>query len=144
MFPAADHPVVSLIAYAGNLGVNSGAPQSVYQLDTRHAAADRRTRRCWHPASRWKLPGGQGTITFAGYQQWASLAITHDPGQLPALICGMAALGGLLLSFLVRRRRVFVRVRRARRQAPSCSSAGWPAPTPAAASRPSSRPWPPS
>ena len=38
-----------------------------------------------------------------------SLAITHDPGQLPALICGIAALGGLLLSFMIRRRRVFVR-----------------------------------
>ena len=34
VFPAADNPVVSLIAYAGNLGMNSGAPQSVYQLDT--------------------------------------------------------------------------------------------------------------
>jgi cytochrome c biogenesis protein len=40
-----------------------------------------------------------------------SLAITHDPGQLPALICGIAALGGLLLSFMIRRRRVFVRAR---------------------------------
>jgi cytochrome c biogenesis protein len=39
-----------------------------------------------------------------------SLTITHDPGQLPALICAIAALGGLLLSFMVRRRRVFVRV----------------------------------
>ena len=38
-----------------------------------------------------------------------SLAITYDPGQVPALVCGMLALGGLLLSFLVRRRRVFVR-----------------------------------
>jgi cytochrome c biogenesis protein len=42
-----------------------------------------------------------------------SLAITHDPGQLPALICGIAALGGLLLSFMIRRRRVFVRARSA-------------------------------
>jgi cytochrome c biogenesis protein len=38
-----------------------------------------------------------------------SLAITYDPGQVPALVCGILALGGLLLSFLVRRRRVFVR-----------------------------------
>ncbi|HEY6294343.1 MAG TPA: cytochrome c biogenesis protein ResB, partial [Streptosporangiaceae bacterium] len=38
-----------------------------------------------------------------------SLAITHDPGQVPALACGIAALGGLLLSFMIRRRRVFVR-----------------------------------
>ena len=63
------------------------------------------------PGQSLKLPGGQGTITFSGYVPWVSLAITHDPGQLPALICGIAALGGLLLSFMVRRRRVFVRAR---------------------------------
>jgi cytochrome c biogenesis protein len=56
-----------------------------------------------------KLPGGRGTITFTGDVPWVSLAITHDPGQLPALICGITALGGLLLSFMIRRRRVFVR-----------------------------------
>src|SRR5215469_10772864 len=33
-FPAADNPVVSLIAYAGNLDMNSGPSQSVYELDT--------------------------------------------------------------------------------------------------------------
>jgi len=56
-----------------------------------------------------KLPDGAGSITYLGYQQWVSLAITYDPGQLPALISGFAALAGLILSFLVRRRRVFVR-----------------------------------
>jgi cytochrome c biogenesis protein len=110
-FPAADNPVVSLIAYAGNLGVNSGATQSVYQMDTagmRRLTAD---PQLLLPGQSLKLPGGQGTITFTGYVPWVSLTITHDPGQLPALICGIAALGGLLLSFMVRRRRVFVRAR---------------------------------
>jgi cytochrome c biogenesis protein len=111
VFPAADNPVVSLIAYAGNLGMNAGAPQSVYQLDT--SAMQRLTARpqVLQPGQSLKLPGGRGTITFTGYVPWVSLAITHDPGQLPALICGIAALGGLLLSFMIRRRRVFVRAR---------------------------------
>ena len=56
-----------------------------------------------------KLPDGLGTLTYTGYQQWISLAITYDPGQLPALVSGIVVLGGLLLSFMVRRRRVFVR-----------------------------------
>jgi cytochrome c biogenesis protein len=101
--------VVSLIAYAGNLGMNSGPSQSVYQLDTSgmHRLTDR--PQVLQPGQALKLPGGQGTITFTGYVPWVSLAITHDPGQLPALICGIAALGGLLLSFMIRRRRVFVR-----------------------------------
>jgi cytochrome c biogenesis protein len=110
-FPAADNPVVSLIAYAGNLGLNDGIPQSVYQMDT--AGMQRLTAdpRLLLPGQSLKLPDGQGTITFTGYVPWVSLAITHDPGQLPALICGIAALGGLLLSFMVRRRRVFIRAR---------------------------------
>jgi cytochrome c biogenesis protein len=109
VFPAADNPVVSLIGYAGNLGMDSGAPQSVYELDTSgmHRLTDR--PQVLQPGQSLKLPGGQGTITFTGYVPWVSLAITHDPGQLPALICGIAALGGLLLSFMIRRRRVFVR-----------------------------------
>jgi len=109
VFPAADNPVVSLIAYAGNLGMNSGPSQSVYQMDTAGMKQLTAAPQLLRAGQTLKLPDGQGTITFTGYQQWVSLAITHDPGQLPALICGMAALGGLLLSFVVRRRRVFVR-----------------------------------
>jgi len=111
VFPAADNPVVSLIAYAGNLGMNTGAPQSVYELDTSGMQRLTASPQVLQPGQSLKLPGGRGTITFTGYVPWASLAITHDPGQLPALICGIAALGGLLLSFMIRRRRVFVRAR---------------------------------
>src|SRR5262249_9196356 len=63
------------------------------------------------PGQSYTLPGGKGKITFTGYKQWVSIAITYDPGQIPALVCGMLSLAGLLLSFLVRRRRVFVRVK---------------------------------
>jgi cytochrome c biogenesis protein len=111
VFPAADNPVVSLIGYAGNLGENSGPAQSVYQLDTTGMKRLTSTPQVLRPGQSLKLPGGRGTITFTGYVPWVSLAITHDPGQLPALICGIAALAGLLLSFMVRRRRVFVRAR---------------------------------
>ena len=113
VFPAADNPVVSLIAYAGNLGMDTGSSQSVYQLDTSGMRRLTASPQMLLPGQSLKLPDGQGTITFTGYVPWASLAITHDPGQLPALVCGIAALGGLLLSFLIRRRRVFVRVRAA-------------------------------
>jgi cytochrome c biogenesis protein len=111
VFPAADNPVVSLIAYAGNLGMNTGPSQSVYQLDTGGMQRLTASPQVLLPGQSLKLPGGRGTITFTGYVPWVSLAITHDPGQLPALICGIAALGGLLLSFMIRRRRVFVRAR---------------------------------
>ncbi len=92
--------------------MNSGAPQSVYQLDTAGMRRLSATPLLMRPHQTVRLPGG-GAITFTGYTQWVSLAVTYDPGQLPALVCAIAALGGLLLSFLVRRRRVFVRARAA-------------------------------
>ena len=108
-FPAPLQPAVSLVSYAGNLGMNGGPPQSVYQLDTAGLHRLPVSPRPLAPGQSMKLPDGAGTLTFTGYRQWASLAITYDPGQVPALIAGVLALAGLLLSFLVRRRRMFVR-----------------------------------
>jgi cytochrome c biogenesis protein len=118
IFPAADNPAVSLIGYTGNLGMNSGVPQSVYQLDTSGMTKLSGSPHLLAPGQTWTLPGGKGSVTFVGVKQWVSLAITYDPGQVPALVCGILALAGLLLSFFVRRRRVFVRA------VPAASGAG--------------------
>ncbi|MEP7025930.1 MAG: cytochrome c biogenesis protein ResB, partial [Actinomycetota bacterium] len=108
-FPAALLPRVSLVSYAGNLGLNSGDPQSVYELDTSHLRQLAIAPRPLAPGQSMRLPGNAGTLTFTGYRQWISLAITYDPGQVPALFSAILAIAGLLLSFAVRRRRVFVR-----------------------------------
>ncbi|HUD40321.1 MAG TPA: cytochrome c biogenesis protein ResB, partial [Streptosporangiaceae bacterium] len=109
IFPSADNPKVSLNGYYGNLGMNSGQPQSVYQLDTSDMTEISGSPHLLQPGQTWTLPNGKGSVTFVGVKQWASLAVTYDPGQVPALVCGMLALAGLLVSFFVRRRRVFVR-----------------------------------
>ena len=108
-FPAPLNPAVSLVSYAGTLGMNSGPAQSVYQLDTSGLRQLPVAPRPLAPGQSIKLPDGYGTLTFTGYRQWISLAITYDPGTLPALIAGMTALAGLLLTFFIRRRRMFVR-----------------------------------
>jgi cytochrome c biogenesis protein len=118
LFPAADNPAVSLIGYSGNLGMNTGASQSVYQLDTTGLTKISGSPHLLVPGQTWKLPNGKGSITFVGVKQWVSLAITYDPGQVPALVCGLLAIAGLLLSFFVRRRRMFVRA------VPAASGAG--------------------
>jgi cytochrome c biogenesis protein len=110
-FPAPLNPAVSLVSYAGDLGMDSGPAQSVYQLDTSGLRQLPVQPRPLAPGQSIKLPDGDGTLTFTGYRQWISLAITYDPGTLPALIAGLTALAGLLLSFFIRRRRIFVRAR---------------------------------
>jgi len=112
-FPAALFPRVSLVGYAGNLGMNGPQAQSVFDLDTRQMHRLAVAPRPLAPGQSIKLPDGDGTLKFTGYTQWVSLAITYDPGQLPALISGIVALAGLILSFLVRRRRIFVRAQEA-------------------------------
>ena len=107
-FPAPDDPAVFLSAWAGDLGLDSGRPQSVYKLDTSHM--QRLGIEALRPGEKWVLPGGHGTVTFDGFKQWASFTVAHDPGQGWALISAIAAITGLALSLLVRRRRVWVKV----------------------------------
>jgi cytochrome c biogenesis protein len=109
-FPAALYPRLSLVAYAGNLGLNNGVPQSVYSLVTKQMHKLPVAPRPLAPGQSITLPNGLGKLTFVGYRQWMSLAITYDPGQLPALLSALTALAGLILSFLIRRRRMFIRV----------------------------------
>jgi cytochrome c biogenesis protein len=109
VFPAALNPQVSLVAFKGNLNMNSAQSQSVYTLDTQDLKQLAVSSKPLTAGQSMTLPGHAGTITYLGYQQWVSLAITYDPGQLPALISAIAAIAGIILSFLVRRRRVFLR-----------------------------------
>ena len=108
-FPGPLDPAVSMIAYRGNLGLNSGVAQSVYQLNTAGMKQVGPAAQVLTAGQSMKLPNGEGKLTFVGYKQWISIQVTHDPGQFPALISGVVALAGLVLSFLVRRRRIFVR-----------------------------------
>jgi len=123
-FPAPDYPRVSLVSYAGNLGLDSGQPQSVYSLNTSRMRRLAVSPRPLAPGQSIVLPHGLGKLTFTGYRQWASMAITYDPGQLPALVSALTALAGLVLSFLVRRRRIFVRAGAAADPADAASAGG--------------------
>jgi cytochrome c biogenesis protein len=115
-FPAPLNPMVSLYAFQGNLGLNSGVPQSVYQLEgmgktlfpikNAHGVAQAQLLK---PGETMTLPGGYGSITFDGYKQWVSLQITRDPGRAPALAAGIIAIFAIITSFFIRRRRVWVR-----------------------------------
>ncbi|MFF9480958.1 cytochrome c biogenesis protein ResB [Streptomyces sp. NPDC014733] len=112
-FPALDYPVLTLTAYHGDLGLDSGLSQSVYQLDQKHLkqykVKDRKLAQMMLPGETMKLPNGDGSITFTGVKTWASFKITHQPGNGLALTGAVAALLGLAASLFVQRRRVWVR-----------------------------------
>ncbi len=111
IFPAPDDPMVFLSAWQGDLGLGSGAPQSVYKLDV--AQMSKLGLEALAPGQSWTLPQGAGTVTFTGFERWATFQIAYDPGKELALAAAVVALIGLSLSLSIRRRRVWVRVSRA-------------------------------
>jgi cytochrome c biogenesis protein len=114
-FPDARRPAVYLTAYRGDLGLDSGIPQSVYRLETagltqlRTAGGDA-YRLALTPGQSATLPGDAGSIRFDGYTRWVNLQMSRNPGEPLALAGAVLALVGLVASLVVRRRRIWVRV----------------------------------
>ncbi|MBI1350437.1 MAG: cytochrome c biogenesis protein ResB [Actinomycetales bacterium] len=107
-FPALDNPEVLLAAFRGDLGLDSGVPQSVYTLDT--SRMNKIGLEAMRPGDIWQLPNDSGSIEFAGVDRWASLQIAYDPGKELALLAAVIAISGLTLSLFIRRRRIWVKV----------------------------------
>ncbi|MFJ3162922.1 cytochrome c biogenesis protein ResB [Streptomyces kanasensis] len=114
-FPGLVYPVLSLSAYHGDLRVDSGVPQNVYQLDTskmkpfKDASGDI-LRKQLTPGETFTLPDGAGSITFEKeIKEWASFQISQQPGNGWALTGAVAAILGLIGSLFIQRRRVWVR-----------------------------------
>ncbi|MFP3461475.1 cytochrome c biogenesis protein ResB [Arthrobacter globiformis] len=108
------NPQLSLNSFYGDLGLDKGAPQNVFELDvknlkelnSRNAKAGGITLA---PGNTYTLPEGKGSITFDGVKKYVGVDIHHNPGQLSALIFALLAVAGLIVSLYVNRRRVWVR-----------------------------------
>lgn len=116
-FPDAKNPAISMLAYRGDLGLDSGTPQSVYSLDKKGLKPIRKAdgkplRLDLAMGSSAKLPDGLGTVKFDGLERFVKVQISHSPGKGIALGGMIAALLGLLCSLFIRPRRTWVRVRR--------------------------------
>nr|WP_241562396.1 cytochrome c biogenesis protein ResB [Streptomyces hoynatensis] len=113
-FPEADDPVLTLNAFHGDLGIDSGIPQNVYQLNTTHLeqlkdANGDLFRFDLRPGESVTLPDGMGTLSFEGYKEWATFQVSTRAGDGWALGGALAAVAGLAGSLLLQRRRVWVR-----------------------------------
>ncbi len=116
VFPDALKPLVSLLVYTGDLGLDSGAAQSVYILDKSNA--DQVTDQAGKPfrldlsvGETIELPDGLGSVTFERVDPWVRVQISQSPGKEVALGGMILALIGLCGSLFIRPRRVWVRAR---------------------------------
>ncbi|MCY1673699.1 cytochrome c biogenesis protein ResB [Pseudarthrobacter sp. SL88] len=112
--PALYNPTLTLNSYYGDLGLDNGAPQNVFEIDVkdltplnaRNLDAGGITL---SPGATYTLPDGKGSISFDGVKRYVGVDIHHNPGQLYALIFALLAVAGLILSLYVNRRRAWVR-----------------------------------
>jgi cytochrome c biogenesis protein len=104
-FPELLDPRLLVSVWKGDLGMNSGVPQSVYRINT-----DELER-----IGLWALRIGEtyefevGSITFNGVIPWVNLQVVRDPGKQYALIGSILAIIGLMISLFIRQRRIWVR-----------------------------------
>ncbi|GHF56349.1 cytochrome c biosynthesis protein [Streptomyces mashuensis] len=113
-FPALDNPVLVLTAYRGSLGIDSGVPQSVYQLNTSKMKQFKEDdgsafAKMLKVGDTMTLPDGAGTLHFDGIKQWATFQVSQKPGNGLALAGAVAAVLGVAGSLFIQRRRVWVR-----------------------------------
>ena len=111
VYPAPENPALTVLGYRGDLGLGSGVPQSVYQLEDRsqlRPIGDGATPVMLAEGETWELPGG-GSLTFVETTEWATFQVTQDPGKLVALVASTGMVVGLCLSLFVRRRRLWLR-----------------------------------
>ena len=122
VFPELLDPKLLFSVWQGDLGLDSGKPQSVYRIDT--------TKMKQIALSSLK-PGeylnfSEGTITFEGVVPWVNLQFASDPGKRFSLIGGIVAILGLLASLFTRRRRIWIRVEDGEVQVASLAKNGAP------------------
>ena len=115
-FPAMNDPAVAIDIYRGDTGLDTGKPQSLFSIDPALIEQKRLTK-----LKRVNLALGEqvrlddGTVVrFDGATPFVNLQVSHDPGQLWVLVSALTMMAGLLVSLIVRRRRVWARITPAR------------------------------
>ncbi|MGO4256496.1 cytochrome c biogenesis protein ResB [Marmoricola sp. RAF53] len=116
-FPDAQNPALSMNVWSGDLGLDSGVPQSVYALDKKglkpvEKANGQQYRVDLALGQTKNLPDGMGSITFDRVDRFVKLQVSHNPGSWVALAGVVLALLGLLGSLFIRPRRIWVTARR--------------------------------
>jgi cytochrome c biogenesis protein len=106
VYPLLLEPKLLFSIWEGDLGLDTGVPQSIYKIDT--TTMTRIALDSLAPGKSYSFKGG--SITFEKVEPWINLQIVRDPGKSYSLIGGILALVGLLASLFGRRRRIWIKV----------------------------------
>ncbi|WP_062383607.1 cytochrome c biogenesis protein ResB [Demequina iriomotensis] len=111
--PDPANPVIEMLAYTGDLGLDSGVPQNVYRLDesqlspVQDADGQPVTLRL-ALGETVELPDGLGSVTFEELPRYGAFDLRADPSLPYLLVAAMLTLAGLAVSLFASRRKVWV------------------------------------
>ena len=112
-YPALTDPALAIDIYRGDAGLDTGVAQSIFSLDSSLMHSGQLQK-----VDRVNLTQGEsvtlddGTkLTFDGASEFANYQISHNPAQTPLLIAALTMLLSLVGSLVIKRRRVWVRLR---------------------------------
>lgn len=113
-YPDQVNPIVQFMAYTGDLGLDDGTAQSVFELDfTDLDQVLDEDGKPWRvslaPGQTVRLPDGLGSVTFDGVSRFANFQIARDPGKEVSLAAAILLMLGLTASLAIPRRRIWVR-----------------------------------
>jgi cytochrome c biogenesis protein len=112
VFPALRDPEVAVDVLRGDLGLDDGRGQSIFNVDQSKVdsgALVKVARANLVPGQQLTLDDGT-VIRFDSVGQWINLQVSHDPGQGAVLAFAVLLLIGLGLSLTIRRRRFWARL----------------------------------
>jgi cytochrome c biogenesis protein len=111
VYPEMTDPAVAVDIYKGDAGLDTGKPQSIFSLDKSLIEQGRLVKQ-----ERVNLKPGESKtladgiqVRFDGAKEFVNLQISHDPAQGWVLVSALTMMAGLLVSLLIRRRRLWVR-----------------------------------
>ncbi|MBY6350357.1 cytochrome c biogenesis protein ResB [Rhodococcoides corynebacterioides] len=111
-FPAPNDPAVAVDIYKGDTGLDTGNPQSLFSLSQVLVEQGRLVKQ-----DRVNLTPGESTtladgtqVRFDGAEQFVNLQVSHDPAQTWVLVTALTMMAGLVVSLVIKRRRIWVRV----------------------------------
>ncbi|MEO7077720.1 MAG: cytochrome c biogenesis protein ResB, partial [Rhodococcus sp. (in: high G+C Gram-positive bacteria)] len=111
-YPAMTDPAVAIDIYKGDTGLDTGLPQSLFTLNQEMINQGRlvkQDRVNLKPGEASTLSDGT-TVRFDGAEEFVNLQVSHDPAQTWVLVFALTMMSGLLVSLVIKRRRVWVRL----------------------------------
>lgn len=112
--PQPNDPVLVLAVWKGDLGLDDGVPQNVYELDD--TGMEKVTQDDGTPVTLYvrpgetvELPDGLGTLELRDVPRFVALDLRRDPALPFVLVFALLAFAGLGISLFTPRRRVWLR-----------------------------------